>query len=80
MKGCWYGIKLFERIGFKNVMQVKDFPKDDPEFDPANIKSITVLIMLRSESRMRWDHHGLIPEIVRLLMPLYLYIMMLSSW
>ena len=38
MKGCWYGIKLFERIGFKNVMQVKDFPKDDPEFDPANIK------------------------------------------
>mgnify|MGYP002560335169 FL=1 len=30
--------KAFEAIGFKNVMQVRDFPKDDPEFDPDNIK------------------------------------------
>ena len=41
-KGIHEGVlvwnKAFERIGFKNVMQVKDFPKDDPEFDPANIK------------------------------------------
>lgn len=30
--------KAFERIGFKNVMQVKDFPTDDPKFDPDNFK------------------------------------------
>lgn len=30
--------ELFEAIGFKNVVQVKDFPKNDPEFDPDNIK------------------------------------------
>ena len=28
----------FEKIGFKNVMQVRDFPKDDPTFDPENLK------------------------------------------
>ena len=28
----------FEKIGFKNVMQAKDFPMDDPEFDPDNLK------------------------------------------
>lgn len=28
----------FEKIGFKNTIQVKDFPKDDPEFDPDNLK------------------------------------------
>lgn len=28
----------FEKIGFKNVMQTKDFPTDDPEFDPDNLK------------------------------------------
>lgn len=30
--------KAFERIGFKNVMQVRDFPKDDPSFDPDNFE------------------------------------------
>lgn len=30
--------KAFEKIGFKNVVQVRDFPKDDPEFDPDNLK------------------------------------------
>ncbi|WP_290540155.1 zinc-dependent metalloprotease [Alistipes sp.] len=30
--------KAFEKIGFKNVMHIKDFPKDDPEFDPDNLK------------------------------------------
>ena len=30
--------KAFEKIGFKNVMVAKDFPTDDPEFDPDNIK------------------------------------------
>lgn len=30
--------KAFEKIGFKNVMQAVDFPKDDPNFDPDNLK------------------------------------------
>ena len=30
--------KAFERIGLKDVMAVRDFPKDDPEFDPANLR------------------------------------------
>ena len=29
--------KAFEAIGFKNAIQVKPFPKDDPNFDPDNI-------------------------------------------
>lgn len=28
----------FEKIGFKNVMQVFDFPKDNPDFDPDDIR------------------------------------------
>ncbi len=28
----------FERIGFKNVVRAVDFPTDDPEFDPDNLK------------------------------------------
>lgn len=28
----------FEDIGFKDVIQVRDFPDDDPEFDPDNLK------------------------------------------
>lgn len=28
----------FEEIGFKNTIQVKGFPKDEPEFDPDNLK------------------------------------------
>lgn len=27
----------FEKIGFKNVVQVKDFPANDPHFDPDNL-------------------------------------------
>lgn len=30
--------KAFEKIGFKNAVQSKDFPADDPEFDPDNLK------------------------------------------
>lgn len=30
--------KAFEKIGFKNVMRAVDFPKDDPAFDPDNLK------------------------------------------
>ena len=29
--------KAFEKAGFKNAVQVKDFPKDDPQFDPDNL-------------------------------------------
>ncbi len=28
----------FEKIGFKNVVRVLDYPKDDPQFDPDNLK------------------------------------------
>ena len=28
----------FEKIGFKNAVRAADFPKDDPEFDPDNLK------------------------------------------
>ena len=37
-KGVLRWNKAFEAIGFKNVLQVKDFPTDDPEFDPDNLK------------------------------------------
>ena len=30
--------KAFEKIGFKNAIIARDFPKDDPTFDPENIK------------------------------------------
>lgn len=30
--------KAYEKIGFKNAVQVKDFPTDDPTFDPDNLK------------------------------------------
>ena len=30
--------KAFEKIGFKNVMRALDFPKNDPNFDPDNLK------------------------------------------
>ena len=30
--------KAFEAIGFKNAVRVEDFPKNDPEFDPDNLK------------------------------------------
>ncbi|MCI1639762.1 MAG: zinc-dependent metalloprotease [Bacteroidales bacterium] len=30
--------QVFEEIGFKNAIVVKDFPTDDPSFDPDNIK------------------------------------------
>ena len=30
--------QAFEKIGFKNAIQVRDFPQDDPSFDPDNLK------------------------------------------
>ena len=37
-KGALRWNKAFEAIGFKNAVQVLDFPVDDPEFDPDNLK------------------------------------------
>ena len=37
-KGILRWNKAFEKIGLKNVVQVRDFPKNDPEFDPDNLK------------------------------------------
>lgn len=37
-KGVLRWNKAFERIGFKNVMQVRDFPTNDPNFDPDNFE------------------------------------------
>ncbi len=39
-KGVLIWNKAFEKIGLKNVMQVRDFPteKEDPTFDPDNLK------------------------------------------
>ena len=34
--------KAFEAIGFKNAIQVKDYPTNDPEFDPDNMKYNTI--------------------------------------
>lgn len=31
--------KAFEKIGFKNVVVAKDFPENDPNFDPYDIKT-----------------------------------------
>ena len=30
--------QAFEKIGFKNAVQVRDFPANDPNFDPDNLK------------------------------------------
>ena len=37
-KGVEVWQKAFEKIGFKNAIIAKDFPKNDPNFDPENIK------------------------------------------
>ena len=37
-KGVDVWNKAFEQIGFKNVVQVRPFPTDDPSFDPDNLK------------------------------------------
>lgn len=34
--------KAFEAIGFKNAIQVKEYPTDDAEFDPDNMKYNTI--------------------------------------
>lgn len=37
-KGVEVWQKAFEKIGFKNAIIAKDFPKNDPDFDPENLK------------------------------------------
>lgn len=34
--------EAFEKIGFKDVVRVVDFPKDDPDFNASNIKYSTI--------------------------------------
>ncbi len=34
--------QVFAQIGFKNVLKALDYPKNDPEFDPDNLKYSTV--------------------------------------
>lgn len=34
--------EAFEAIGFRNVIQVKAFPRDDPEFDPMDIRNCVI--------------------------------------
>lgn len=34
--------RAFEAIGLKNVLRVEDYPKDDPAFDPDNMKFNTI--------------------------------------
>ena len=38
MEGVSQWSEVFEEIGFRNAVVAKEFPKDDPEFDPDNIK------------------------------------------
>ena len=37
-KGITRWNKAFEEIGFSNVVQVLDYPENDPDFDPDNLK------------------------------------------
>lgn len=37
-KGVLRWNAAFEKFGLKNVMQVRDFPENDPSFDPDNLK------------------------------------------
>ncbi|MDO5664097.1 MAG: zinc-dependent metalloprotease [Bacteroidia bacterium] len=41
--------KAFEKAGFKNAIQVKDFPKDDPNFDPDNLNYSCIRYIPTSE-------------------------------
>ena len=38
IKGVEVWNKAFEQIGFKNVVQARPFPTEDPSFDPGNLK------------------------------------------
>lgn len=38
IKGVEVWNQAFEKIGFKNVIQARPFPTDDPSFDPDNLK------------------------------------------
>ena len=56
-KGVEVWQKAFEKIGFKNAIIAKDFPKDDPNFDPENIK-YSCIRYAPSRWPMRWDLLG----------------------
>lgn len=48
-KGIVRWNRAFEKIGFKNVIEVRDFPTDDPNFDPDDLKYSCVRYIPTSE-------------------------------
>lgn len=48
-KGILRWNKAFEKIGFTNVVQVRDFPQNDPQFDPDNLNYSCVRYVPRFE-------------------------------
>ena len=51
----------FEAIGFKNAIVVKDYPTDDPNFDPDDIPIIIVIVLWhRQERELGRGRRGLI--------------------
>lgn len=49
----------FEAIGFKNAIVVKDYPTDDPNFDPDDIH-YNCYRFVASAGKIQWVHRGLI--------------------
>lgn len=63
--------KAFEAIGFKDAIEVRDFPTDDPNFDPDNLKYNCIrYVPIATENAMgpSWAD----PARVRSSMPRYL--------
>ena len=55
----------FEAIGFKNAIVARDFPTDDPDFDPDDIR-YSCFRYATTTVAMRWDRPGPIPVQVKL--------------
>lgn len=45
--------EAFEKIGYKEVLVTRPFPKNDPDFDPNNIKYSTINYVLGKNSSVR---------------------------
>ena len=45
--------KAFEKIGLLNVVQVRDYPQDDPDFDPDNLKYSCIRYMPSSTANAK---------------------------
>ena len=50
--------KAFEKIGFKNAVQVRDFPtaKEDPQFDPDNLEYSCIRYIPNSQETVAASH------------------------